>query len=118
MLDHVLCGSVKLCPMYSMRMASRPEAVPPTGTAPVRRIPSISISPGGTTATNSVHDAPGFHDISKGWTYNLDLTFEGKLINVTTGNRAGNEIWTTTGSKQTMENAGHDGDVGLQPDDR
>ena len=45
----------------------------------------------------SMYDAPGFNNITKGKTYNLDLTFQGQLINVTSNTALATNTWTTSG---------------------
>lgn len=119
-LDHVLCGSVKLMPNVFQ------EDGCPSGSCTAyghRTCPQDAIDqylpqrPDG--CQFSMYDAPGFSNIAKGKSYSLDFTFEGKLINVAAGNTVlATNIWTTTGSAQTMETPPLASTIGLQPADK
>jgi hypothetical protein len=99
-LDHVLCGSVKLSTSVYL------EDGCPSGSCTAyghRSCPQdqydqyLPQRPDG--CQFSMYDAPGFTNISTPGNYSLDLSFQGKLINTASGGAVlVSGIWTTTGS--------------------
>jgi hypothetical protein len=119
-LDHVLCGSVKLLPNVLLEDGCPSGSCTAYGHRSCPQDPIDQYLPQRNNGCEfKMYDAPGFSNISKGYTYNLDLTFEGKLVNVTAGNAAlVTKSWTTSGSKQILETPATTATVGLQPTDR
>jgi hypothetical protein len=95
-----MCGSVKLQP----DVFQEDGCPPPRCTAYGYRIcPEHAFNqytPDRSTGCQfQSYDAPGFKNVSKGNTYNLDVTFQGTLIDVAKGGTIlVSKTWTTTGS--------------------
>jgi hypothetical protein len=99
-LDHILCGSVRLLETVFQ------EDGCPSGSCTAyghRSCPQDAIDQYAPDRARgcqfSMSDAPGFSHIEPGKTYNLDLSFEGKLIDTSRGAAVlVSSAWTTSGS--------------------
>ncbi|KRR23330.1 hypothetical protein CQ14_32435 [Bradyrhizobium lablabi] len=104
-LDHVLCGQVKLQPNVLNEDGCPSGSCTAYGHRACPQDPIDQYLPQrGDGCDFMMYDAPGFSNISKGKTYSVDLSFEGRLINTAPGGTILiSKTWTTTGSVVTME---------------
>ena len=119
-LDHVLCGPVKLAPTVLQEDGCRPTTCTAYGYRVCPQHPFNQFLPQRSDGCEfKMYDAPGFNNISKGKTYNLDLTFEGTLIDTASGGKPlVTRSWTTSGSVKTMDTPAPAPTVSLQDADK
>ncbi len=99
-LDHVLCNSVKLLPTVFQQDGCPPSGCTAYGYRACPDHPYNKFTPDRAKGCQfSMYDAPGFNNITAPGTYNLDLSFEGKLVNTASGGAVlVSGSWTTSGS--------------------
>jgi hypothetical protein len=119
-VQHVLCGSVILLPAVFQE-----DGCPPNGCTAYgyRRCPQNPINQytplRASGCQYSMNDMPGFSNIQSKTTYNVDLSFEGKLIDTSRGGLVlVTGAWTTSGSTTVEEFQLSASSVGLTATDR
>src|SRR4051812_831234 len=118
-LDHILCGSVLMSPTVFQEDGCPSGSCTAYGHRSCPQDPIDQYLPDRATGCQfSMSDAPGFSNISSGKTYNVDLSFEGKLIDTSRGGAVlVSGAWSTSGST-TMSKTMSATPVGLAPSDR
>lgn len=119
-LDHILCGPVKLQPAVFLEDGCPSGSCTAYGHRSCPQHPYDQYSPSRSDGCQfQMYDAPGFKNIQQGKTYNLDLTFEGKLINVASGGTVlVSSTWTTTGSTTVRETPASPAAVAFDDNDK
>jgi hypothetical protein len=120
-LDHILCGSVRLLETVFQEDGCPSGSCTAYGhrSCPQDAIDQYAAPDRATGCQFSMSDAPGFRNITPGKTYNLELSFEGKLIDTSRGNAVlVSGGWTTSGSTTVPETVATAKAVGLAATDR
>jgi len=104
-LRHVLCGAVILLPAVLQEDGCPPGICTAYGYRACSQNPINQYSPVRATGCQySMNDMPGFSGIQSGKTYNIELSFEGKLIDTSRGGAVlATGAWTVSGSTTALE---------------
>jgi hypothetical protein len=118
-LQHVLCGAVILLPAVFQEDGCPPGICTAYGYRTCPQNPINQYSPARPNGCQySMNDMPGFSNIQSGKTYNVDLSFEGKLIDTSRGGVVlASGAWTVSGST-TVAKIRVSASVGLTASDK
>jgi hypothetical protein len=119
-LDFTMCGTIKLQPDVFHEDGCPPTVCTAYGYRTCPAHPYNQYTPDRSTGCQfQSYDAPGFKNVVKGSTYNLDVTFQGTLIDVARGGAVlVSNTWTTTGSTTVTETPVAMAAVGFDKHDR
>lgn len=119
-LDHVLCGQVHMSADVFLEDGCPNGSCTAYGHRSCPQHPYDQFLPQRATGCDfSMSDAPGFSSVTRGKTYSLDLTFQGKLIDTSRGGAVlVTQNWTTTGSQLVAETTASQAPVGLAATDK